>query len=553
MIAAPRAPLPAAVSPSMDRAPRDRACCLISRTPMSPQGRQAHGAVLTRQGMPLRSWGTQLNDTTCRRAHGVGCPAVAEGEGAGASAPIATEGDDTIVAIVSGEIQGAVSILRLSGSQAVEIASEVFQTPGKPGSWEPRSHRVYYGTARDREGNMLDEVLALVMLSPRSYTCEDVVEIHSHGGVVCARRVLNACLEAGARLARPGEFTLRAFLNGRLDLTQAESVEQLVSAKTASAADSAIAGLQGGIGGVVSQHRAECIAILAELEARLDFADEEIPPLAQKELEERLQVLQENVEATATTARVGQLMRNGLQVALVGRPNVGKSSLLNACSGTERAIVTNIPGTTRDVVEAAVSIGGVPVTLLDTAGLREASDAVERIGVERSRATALAADIVIMVVDASLGWTEDDQILCDSLWGECVVDGVRQPRVTAPSLLVLNKTDLLDPRSTQDLVADVPDSVKHFFSSIILTSASESDGVENLNKELLTLAGAPELAQGSAGWAVNMRQAEALTRAREALVNVQGSIQGQLPIDFWTIDLRGAAYALGEVTGDEVA
>jgi len=370
---------------------------------------------------------------------------------------------------------------------------------------------------------------------------------------VCARRVLNACLAAGAALAKPGEFTLRAFLNGRLDLTQAESVEQLISAKTAQAADSAIAGLQGGIGAVVGMHRAECIAILAELEARLDFAEEEIPWLASKELAGRLAQLQQDVDATAATARVGELMQQGLQVALVGRPNVGKSSLLNACSGTDRAIVTNIPGTTRDVVEAAVSIGGVPVVLLDTAGLREATDIVERIGVERSRAAALAADIVVMVVDAELGWTQEDQQLFESLWGDYAVDGVRQPRVAAPSVLVRNKMDLIDGAVDRKPGRAMPDSVLLSFDCVVETTATQQSGTTSLTAALLELAGAPQLIEGGGGWAVNSRQAEALTRAQEALGNVQDSIQADLPLDFWTIDLRGAALALGEVNGEEIA
>eukprot|EP00873_Tetraselmis_striata_P028757 jgi/Tetstr1/449021/TSEL_036246.t1 len=364
-------------------------------------------------------------------------------------------------------------------------------------------------------------------------------------------------------------FTLRAFLNGRLDLTQAESVQQLVAAKTvhaggqrhrraaARARQGGVAFLrtwrhcwQGGIGAAVSALRAECIAVLAELEARLDFADEEIPPLAQAELEERLAKLQADVVATAATARVGQLMQDGLQVCnhasvslrlpWLAAPTSASPALLNACSRTERAIVTNVPGTTRDVVEAEVNLGGIPVRLMDTAGLREASDIVEKLGVERSRATALAADVVIMVIDASVGWTDEDQLLRPSGWA-------------GPSLLVVNKTDLTDSRDTQELGDDIPADVRAPFHTVIRTSAASSHGLDELTAAILEVAGAPQMSGGGAGWAVNLRQAEALTRAQEAFVHVQGSIAEGLPLDFWTIDLRDAAYALGEVTGDEVA
>ncbi|KAK9844355.1 hypothetical protein WJX74_001232 [Apatococcus lobatus] len=732
---------------------------------------------------------------------------------------LSTAGEETIAAIVTGPAQeGAVAIIRISGLHAMRIAMAVFQPGHKPqDSWRPRSHRVYHGHACNASGGVIDEVLMLPMLAPRSYTAENVVELHTHGGGVCAKAVLQRCIEVGARLAKPGEFTLRAFLNGRLDLSQAESVAQLVSARTPAAAGSALAGLQGGIGSVIGSLRSEAIELLAEFEARLDF-DEDMPELSLTAAAEQVARLRSQVMDALSTARQGHLLRSGLQVAIVGRPNVGKSSILNRWSNSQRAIVTEIAGTTRDVVEAGAVVGGVPVTLLDTAGIREASDAVERMGVERSRAAALAADIVVMVIDAQEGWTPADNSIFQQLWHP---EPIRipgrhaappPPRVSGTAVLVCNKTDLLsstpaasasafhlfsqpharssaapgldeaaaslssgsspdadsncmsgatdgdqagapfprvsrlhadhqssvaaaklnssldlhaslaqatttttstpevlqqglqsqavlDPpaatsvwkteasdglseqasdlrrppaetnacgsgpgsnadladrshagilspddgppsrsnpsciehddssvssgpvpdsgsnsitsshyalnassapessvsdldgsragivsnpyaqagcssRQSSELVAEtyqpasseacaehdgavesnpLPDLVRAAFADVVSASTLTEAGVQGLEAAVLTAAGAPALAQGGASWAVNDRQAEALTRADEALGRLQESIQAALPLDFWTIDLREAVAALGEVNGTGVS
>lgn len=467
----------------------------------------------------------------------------------GSESELNSFGGETIVAIVTGShSQGSVSIIRMSGTDAVDIARQVFKSPSRE-TWNPKTHRIYYGHAYDFEGNVLDEVLALVMLGPKSFTAENVVEIHTHGGGVCAHRVLHACIAAGARLAKPGEFSLRAFLNGRIDLSQAESIAALIDARTVAAADSAIAGLNGGLGQQIQEVRQECLDILVELDARLDF-DEDLPPLNVSEISERLKRASERIRAALATAKQGQLLRKGLQIALIGRPNAGKSSLLNALSGTNKSIVTDIAGTTRDVVEAGLVVGGIPVILLDTAGMRHTADEVEKIGVERSVATARSADLVVMVMDNAEGWTKEDDEILKNFWGAHDSTGKRPP-----AILVKNKSDLVHSVDTSGSCIEndnIPVSAKEYFAAVVRTSAITGEGLDNLQHELLQLAQAPEMVPGGISWAVNERQAEALNRAQQSLAVVLQSVAQNLPVDFWTIDIRDAVIALGEVSGEEI-
>jgi tRNA modification GTPase len=434
----------------------------------------------------------------------------------------------TIAAIATAIVpqQGSVGIVRLSGSQSVAIARALFQAPGNQ-AWE--SHRILYGHVRDPQtGALVDESLLMLMLAPRSYTREDVVEFQCHGGIMAVQQVLRLCLEQGARLAEPGEFTLRAFLNGRLDLTQAESVADLVGAQSPQAAQTAIAGLQGKLAQPIRQLRGNCLDILAEVEARIDFADD-LPPLDEAQTRQDLARVLAEVEKILATADRGELLRTGLKVAIVGRPNVGKSSLLNAWSRSDRAIVTNLPGTTRDVVESQLVVGGIPVQVLDTAGIRDAVDAVEQIGVERSRAAAQAADLVLLTIDAQAGWTIDDQVIYDSVRDR-------------PMILVVNKVDLVED----------PDFSTLPIASVVKTVAAQGSGIEALEQEILKAVKSGNLQAANLDVAINQRQAAALMRAQVALRDVGGAIAEQLPLDFWTIDLRTAIQALGEITGEEL-
>ena len=471
-------------------------------------------------------------------------------------------GDGTIVSIATafGFAPGAIAIVRLSGSDAIAIASNVFATTKSAarmttskdggvgggqklksarGEWKTHVARYGYVRARDNDGELIDEVIALAFLKPRSYTAEDVVELHCHGGGVCAQRVLARCLEEGARLARNGEFTLRAFLNGRLDLAQAEAVNALVSARTTAAADSALAALRGGLTTPVSRARRTCVDLLAELEARLDF-DDEMVPLDVDAIAAKAAAAGETVREVLRTARRGALLETGVTVAIVGRPNVGKSRLLNALTRSERSIVTSRAGTTRDVVEASVNIGGLPTTLLDTAGIRsETDDEVEQIGVARSRAAAAGADVVMLVVDAECGWTSEDY----AIWQSEIANN---ERASGSAVLVINKTDVADASN-----ATPPENVISAFSAVVHVSAETGKNLNELESAIVnTVSGGAVDAEGGA-WAANQRQAEALQIAADSLERLKSTISSEMPLDFWTIDLREAAFALGTVTGED--
>ncbi|KAM3093977.1 tRNA uridine-5-carboxymethylaminomethyl(34) synthesis GTPase MnmE [Phormidesmis sp. 146-35] len=436
---------------------------------------------------------------------------------------------ETIVAIATAIIpeQGSVGIVRMSGEKSVTIAKILFHSPGSQ-TWE--SHRILYGYVRDpNTQKTVDEALLLLMFAPRSYTREDVIEFHCHGGIMAVQQVLQLCLEQGAKLAQPGEFTLRAFLNGRLDLTQAESISDLVGARSPQAAQFAIAGLQGKLAHPLRQLRLTCLDILAEVEARIDF-EEDLPPLNQAEIQTQLAQVLIDVTQILNTADQGELLRSGLKVAIVGRPNVGKSSLLNAWSRSDRAIVTDLPGTTRDVVESQLVVGGIPIQVLDTAGIRETEDRVEKIGVERSRLTAQSADLVLLTIDAQIGWTEADQ-------------EIYQQVKDRPVILILNKIDL---------GGAIDDLRFPLVAKIVRTAAAFNQGIPDLEAAILETVQSGKIQAANLDLAINQRQAAALMRAKSALQQVSETIANQLPLDFWTIDLRSAIQSLGEILGEDV-
>ena len=413
-------------------------------------------------------------------------------------------------------------MVRVSGPAAAEVGQAVVHVPGQQ-DWQ--SHRVLYGHVLDADGQRrLDEVLLLLMRGPRSFTGEDVVEIHCHGGVIAVQQVLERVLaHPGVRRALPGEFSQRAVLSGRLDLTRAEAISQLVAARSRRAADLAIAGLDGGIQARITTLREQLLDQLTELEARVDF-EEDLPPLDGDALLHDLQQVRQALLTLVADGERGDALRSGLRVALVGRPNVGKSSLLNRLSRRERAIVTELPGTTRDLLESEIVLEGVPITLLDTAGIRSTEDVVEQMGIARSEQALASADLVLLVLDGHAGWTAEDAALL-----------ARIPE-HIPRILVANKADL--PAGALPQPVDVQ------------LSALEGTGEEDLVQALLERCGAA----GTEGvlLALNERQRDLAATAAAALGRSQEVAAQQLPWDFWTIDLREAIRALGEITGEEL-
>jgi tRNA modification GTPase len=420
-------------------------------------------------------------------------------------AEIAAGAADTIAAVATAVApgQGSVAIVRISGPRALAIGRTLFAAPGRQ-QWE--SHRVLYGHVVDpASGERVDEALLLLMQAPRSFTREDVVELHCHGGLVAVRRVLELVLAAGARRALPGEFSQRAFLNG----------------------------IDGGLQRRMVALRGRLLDQLAELEARVDF-EEDLPPLDGAAVAAELAAVRSELEQLVAEARQGELLREGLRVAIVGRPNVGKSSLLNRLSRRERAIVTDLPGTTRDLLESELVLDGVPLTLLDTAGIRPTSDRVEQLGIARSREALAAADAVLLLFDLAAGWTADDEVLR------------QQVPAGVPLLLVGNKADAAGiPAGLETGAAALPPPAD------LSLSALSGEGLAALEAALLRCCGAGPLEGLQV--ALNQRQRDLAAAASASLERALTAAEQQLPWDFWTIDLRAAVRSLGAITGEEVS
>lgn len=442
---------------------------------------------------------------------------------------------DTIAAISTPMGEGAIAIVRLSGDQAIDIADKLFKGVGGKRIKEVATHTIHYGHIIDpRTGEIAEEVMVAVMKGPKTFTKEDVVEINCHGGLVSVNRVLQLILNNGARLAEPGEFTKRAFLNGRIDLSQAEAVMDLIRAKTDRAMNMALGQMEGRLSKLIAKLRQEIIETLAQVEVNIDYPEyDDVEEVTHQLLIEKSTNVKNEIEKLLRTAGQGKILREGLSTVIIGRPNVGKSSLLNSLVQENKAIVTDIPGTTRDVIEEYVNVRGVPLRLLDTAGIRETEDIVERIGVERSRQVLKEADLILLVLNYSDELTVEDEQLFQAVEDMDVI-------------VIVNKTDLPE-KINMERVKEL--SRKH---KLVTTSLLDDKGVDELEVAIATLFFEGTIEAGDMTYVSNTRHVALLNQALHSIEEAIQEVEMGTPIDIVQIDLTRTWELLGEITGDTV-
>ena len=441
---------------------------------------------------------------------------------------------DTIAAISTAPGEGAIGIVRISGDLAISIASSIYQC-GTKQLEEQKTHTIHYGHIVDpKSGEVYDEVMVSVLRAPKTFTREDIVEINCHGGIVAINRVLQLVLRMGARLAEPGEFTKRAFLNGRIDLSQAEAVMDLIRAKTDKSMQLAMRQLDGQLSHLIQNLRQEILNTLAQVEVNIDYPEyDDVEEITLQLLREKTQQVLQGIRALLNTASQGKILRDGLKTAIVGRPNVGKSSLLNVLLREEKAIVTDIAGTTRDTIEEYVNVRGVPLQLIDTAGIRETDDIVEKIGVERSRKALKEADFVLLLLNQSETLQEEDIRLLETTKG-------------MKRIILFNKTDLPSKLSTEDIAPYANEE------EIVTTSMLNKEGIDQLEEKIAGYFFQGQMNERDATYLSNTRHIALLEKAEQALVEVQNGIEMEMPVDLIQIDFTRAWDLLGEITGDSV-
>lgn len=440
--------------------------------------------------------------------------------------------DDTIAAIATAPGEGGIGIIRISGEKSLQVANDIFKSVSGKKIEEYNTRTLIYGHILDGE-KTIDEVLVAYMKGPNSYTTEDVIEINCHGGFISVKKILELVLSKDVRLADQGEFTKRAFLNGRIDLAQAEAIIDVINAKTEMAHTVAQSQLEGSLSKKIKDLRFGITEMLAHITVSIDFPDEDVEHITYNTLKEKSLELQKEINKLYDTAESGKILRDGLKTVIVGKPNVGKSSLLNAVLGEDRAIVTDIPGTTRDVIEEFVNIKGIPLKIVDTAGIRETEDVVEKIGVEKSKEFFNSADLSIVVLDSSRELEIEDIEILEAV----------QPNKT---IVLLNKTDL-------DQVIDI-EKIKQFVDekNIITISALQHEGIEKIHDKIEDMVFEGTVRNSSDLVVTNSRHKDALYKAKQSISDALTAIDSYMPLDFIEVDFKNIWDYLGYINGDTV-
>jgi len=440
---------------------------------------------------------------------------------------------DTIVAIATAPGEGAIGIIRISGDEAQNILNSIFRSKRGHKIKQFENRKLTYGHIVDENEKVIDEVFAVLMQAPKTYTREDVVEIHCHGGIVPLQNIMKRILRLDARMAEIGEFTKRAFLNGRLDLAQAESVMDLISAKTSKGFDVAFGQLEGALSRKVNNLRDTLVSTMAQLEVCIDYPEEDIEEITYKEVIKQLGGIKAGVDDLLSSSETGRIIRDGLSTVIVGKPNVGKSSLLNALLREARAIVTDVPGTTRDIIEELINIKGVPLKLIDTAGIRETEDVVEKIGVERSKTFFNQADLVVFVINASEPLTAED---------ESIIELIQDKK----SIVVVNKIDLPAAFDVDELEKRLVDKV------FVRTSMMNESGIEDVENQIAEMVFGGEVIRKENAYVSNIRHIRALEKASDSITSAIQAAESGMPYDFIEVDTKDTYEALGEISGETI-
>ena len=437
--------------------------------------------------------------------------------------------ESTIAAISTAYGEGGIGIIRISGEKSYEILEKIFDSPFKI-----ENRKMTYGHIKDpANGEIMDEVLAVYMKAPNTYTREDVVEINCHGSIVSLKKTLDLVLRSGADLAEPGEFTKRAFLNGRLDLSQAEAVIDIIKAKTDKSFDVAIKQLDGSLKRKIDEIRKQILDVLVDITVNIDYPDEDIEEIVYDDMIKNLEIAGSEIEKLINSGDTGKIIREGIKVAIIGKPNVGKSSLMNALLNEDRAIVTSVPGTTRDTIEEKLSIRDIPVVITDTAGIRETDDMVEKIGIEKSKASFNAADLIIFMLDTSREIDHEDFEIASYI-------GERK------ALVLANKSDLKKVSSQDELMKMIPNG------KLIETSMEKGNGIEEIKDEIERLVFGGEIKQNESLIITNLRHLDLLRNSLSSLQDGINMAKQMEALEFIEVDVKKCYELLGEITGESV-